>query len=117
MVVSPLSMVRTLISSSEAKYCLEFLILHHVLLKSTFPKCWKWEEGFERLERGPWRDWQQGAAEVDQVSLSVGLNTDACDSHLQSTVKGNFQSRTWEAAEFDEEEQPCHENQGITGTR
>jgi len=36
--------------------------------------------------------------------LSVGLNTDTCDSPLQSTVNGGFWSRTGEAAEFDEEE-------------
>lgn len=41
---------------------------------------------------------------MDQVRLSVGLNTDACDSPLQSTVTGDFWSRTWEAAEFDEDE-------------
>lgn len=41
---------------------------------------------------------------MDQESLSVALNVDVCDSSLQSTVNGDFQSRTWEAAEFDEEE-------------
>lgn len=39
------------------------------------------------------------------MSLSVGLNADACDSPLQSTGgNGDFGSRTWQAAEFDEEE-------------
>lgn len=49
---------------------------------------------------------------MDQVSLSVGLNT-VCDSPLQSTVNSGFHSRTREAAEFDEEER-CVVRTGVS---